>query len=255
MIDNLKAKQYFKQYIKNYNPEDKKIALKIAHIERTAEVARKIAESLNLEQEDVELAELIGLLHDIGRFEQIKKYHTFMDKKSINHGGYGVKVLFEDGEIRNYIEDSQYDEIIKKAILNHNRGRIEEGLTERELLHAKIIRDADKTDIFYILTVDRIQTIYDKEDISEDKITDEIYREFKEDKVINYAEIKSAADSVVSHFAYLYDFYFAYGIQYIYENHYLDTYYQRFHFTDEKTQQRYEEIYEIAKKEVEKKIK
>ena len=93
MIDITKAKQEFKEYIKNYNPEDKKIALKIAHIERTSHIARKIAENLNLDKEDIELAELIGLLHDIGRFEQYTQYKTFSDLKSFDHGDYGVKLL------------------------------------------------------------------------------------------------------------------------------------------------------------------
>lgn len=48
--------------------------------------------------------------------------------------------------IKNFIEDCQYYEIIKKSIENHSRLAIEKGLNERELLHSKIIRDADKLD-------------------------------------------------------------------------------------------------------------
>ena len=36
-----------------------------------------------LYEEDIILAEAIGLLHDIGRFEQIRTYHTFIDKDSV----------------------------------------------------------------------------------------------------------------------------------------------------------------------------
>ena len=109
------AKQTFKEYIKNYNPEDEKIKLKIAHIERVSQIAKKLAEDLKLSQEDIELAELIGLLHDIGRFEQVKRFHTFVDKDSVNHGELGVKILFENSLIRHFIEDDKYDEIIKLA--------------------------------------------------------------------------------------------------------------------------------------------
>ena len=77
MIDLLKAKKVFKEYVKDYDIENPKIALKVAHIERVSEIAKNTAKSLNLSKEDVELAELIGLLHDIGRFEQIKKYNTW----------------------------------------------------------------------------------------------------------------------------------------------------------------------------------
>lgn len=254
MIDILKAKKEFKNYVKNYNPEDKKIALKIAHIERVSHMSRKIAESLGLEKEDIELAELIGLLHDIGRFEQIKQYHTFADKDSINHGEFGVKILFEEGKIRDFISTPKYDEIIKKAILNHNRKKIEEGLTERELLHAKIIKDADKTDILYILTFEEMKTLYDKEDISKEKITDEVYQEFIEHKLVDYRKIQSSADKNVAHFAYVFDFYFNYGLQYIHENQYLEKLYKRVTFSDEETMRRYNLIYGTAKKYIKDKL-
>lgn len=97
-INIKKAKESFKEYVKKYNPEDEKIKLKIAHIERVSQIARKIAIQQNLSEEDIELAELIGLLHDIGRFEQVRLYHTFVDKDSINHGECGVKALFEVGK-------------------------------------------------------------------------------------------------------------------------------------------------------------
>ena len=185
-IDITKAKKAFKEYVKNYDPEDKKIMLKIKHIERVANLSKKMAEELNLSEEDTQLAELIGLLHDIGRFEQIRLYHTFVDRKSVNHGELGAKILFEDGLIRNFIETNEFDEIIKKAIINHNRGRIEEGLTERELLHAKLVRDSDKTDIFYILITGEEKTIWETDNMNNETITEEIFREFIEDKNILY---------------------------------------------------------------------
>ena len=111
-IDIKNARIEFKNYVKDYNPNDPKIALKIAHIERVSQKARLISENLRLEEEDIRLAELIGILHDIGRFEQIRKYNTFMDKDSVNHAEYGVKVLFEDGLIRKFIIEDKYDNII-----------------------------------------------------------------------------------------------------------------------------------------------
>lgn len=247
-IDILKAKKVFKEYVKNYNPEDEKVKIKISHIERVSQIAKRLAEDLNLTQEDIELAELIGLLHDIGRFEQIRRFHTFVDKDSINHGEYGVKVLFEDGLIRDFIKDEKYDEIIKLSILNHNIAKIEKGLTEKQNLHAKIIRDADKTDIFYVLTIGDKKAIWEKEDLSNDKITDEIYREFTEEKYIDYKKRETSADFLVSHFAYVYDFNFNQSLKIIKENNYIDKLYKRHTFNDEETMKRYNNIYETAKK-------
>lgn len=246
-IDIKNARIEFKNYVKNYNPSDPKIALKISHIERVSQKAKKLAENLRLNEEDVKLAELIGILHDIGRFEQIRIYNTFMDKDSVNHAEYGVKVLFEDGLIRKFINDDRFDKIIKLAIINHNRADIECGLTEREILHAKIIRDADKTDIFSVLVSGDKKAIWEKADLSYDKISDEIYREFIEEKRINYKERKTSADILVSHFCYVYDLNFHETREIIKENEYIDKLYQRFIFNDTETTKRFETIYKLAK--------
>ena len=243
-IDIQKAKRAFKEYVKNYDPNDPQIKLKIEHIERTANVARNTAESLDLSQEDIQLAELIGLLHDIGRFEQIKMYHTFVDKKSINHGEFGVKILFEEGLIRKFIEDNKFDKIIKNAILNHNKANIDERLTEKEKLHAKIIRDSDKT-----------STIYGVEDLSNETITDEIYREFIEDKMINYKNMETEADILVAHFAYVYDFYFDYGLKILQKNDYVKKLYNRYNFSNQETMERYNNVYNCTLQYLENRLK
>ncbi len=247
MIDLQKAKKAFKEYVKNYNPEEEKVKLKIAHIQRTSQVAKNVAEKLQLDKEDIELAELIGLLHDIGRFEQIRIYNTFVDKDSINHGEFGAKVLFEDGLIRNFIEETKYDNIIKLAILNHNTSQIQKELSEKELLHAKIIRDSDKIDIFYTLTFGDKKAIWESADLSNDLISDEIYREFMEEHKIDYKQRKTSADILVSHFAYVYDFNFSDSLKFIEENQYVDKLYKRFDFNDKETMKRYNSIYEAAK--------
>lgn len=253
LIDITKAKKAFKEYVKNYDPNDKKIKLKIAHIERVSQIAKQLAEKLNLDEEDIKLAELIGLLHDIGRFEQVKRYHTFVDRNSVNHGELGVKILFEEGLIRNFIEDTKFDEIIKISILNHNKSEIDKDMTERQNLHAKIIRDADKTDILYVLTFENKKAVWEKDDLSDDKITDEIYEGFMEKGEIDYQYRKTSADILVSHFAYVYDLNFKETYKIIKENNYYDEIYKRFVFNDKETMEKYNKIYEKVKQYLEEK--
>ena len=165
----------------------------------------------------------------------------------------GVKILFDEGLIKEFVEDRRYDELIRKAILNHNRARIEFDLNEKELLHAKIIRDADKVDIFYSLTVYSKEAVWESPDLSDEIISDKIFQEFKEDKIIEYKDRVSHADGLICHFAYVYDFNFKYSLQIIYRNNYIDKLYKRHTFKDEETMKRYDEIYELAKKYVEEK--
>ena len=91
-----KVEQAFKDYLKNYDLNDGSILLKIRHIYEVVKKSQYIANGLNLSNEDTELAKIIALLHDIGRFEQIKEFGEFNDKK-IEHPEFGVKALFDNG--------------------------------------------------------------------------------------------------------------------------------------------------------------
>lgn len=254
MIDIIKAKKFYKEYISNFNPEEPRIALKVAHIYRTAEKAKWIAEKLELNKEDVMLAELIGLLHDIGRFEQVRKYNTFLDKISINHGEYGVKVLFEDNLIRNFIEDRDYDEIIRKAVLNHNRDIIEAGCTDRELLHCKIIRDADKLDIFKVILIDPLEAAYPLDRYPKEGISKEIKVGFLENHKIDYSNIKTCADLLVGQIAYVFDINYKYSLEKIVKENYLERLIKRFDAKDEETIKDLNVLKDIAQKYIQNKI-
>ncbi len=252
-IDIEKAKDAFKEYVKNYDPEDKQVKLKIEHIERVSQLAKNMAEELKLSEEDIALAELIGLLHDIGRFEQIRIYHTFTDKKSINHGEFGAKVLFEDGLIKKFIETDEFNEIIKLAIINHNRDNIQEGLTEKQLLHAKLIRDADKTDLFHLFITGEEKILWETDNMNNEIVTEEIYREFIEDKHIKFKNIETSGDLLVGHFAYIYGLYFKPALKIFKDKKYVDQLYNRFNFENKETAEKFKVIHEKAKQYIEEK--
>ena len=257
MIDITKAKKEFKKYVEKYDIDNPKIRLKIAHMERTSGIARKMAESLNLSKDDIELAELIGLIHDIGRFEQIKKYGTFVDFLSENHAKIGIDILFKEGLIRNFIEEDKYDKIIELAIINHNKDKkdITNEISDKQKLHIKLIRDSDKADIIYILTFEDKKAIWETNNLEEEKFTDEIYKEFIENHSIIYKKRKTHADALVGHFAYVFDFNFDYGLRYVYENKYYDKLYERFNFKDKKTKDRFKTIYDITNKFIKERLR
>lgn len=254
MIDILKIKEFYKEYISNYNTNEPRIALKVAHIYRTAEKSKWLAEKLKLNKEDILLAEFIGLLHDIGRFEQIKQYNTFLDKISVNHGEYGVKVLFEDNLIRNFIEDDRYDEIIRKAILNHNRDNIQENCNEREMLHCKIIRDADKLDIFNVILTESFEAAYPIDIYIKEGISNEIKEGFITNHRIDYSKIKSCVDLLVGQIAYIFDINYIYSLKEIKKENYIEKLIQKFDAQDKKTIQDLKELKEIAEKYLQEKI-
>ena len=252
MIDIENAKNVFKEYVSNYDINDGKIALKYNHILRVAEISKRIATELNLSEEDIKLAELIGIFHDIGRFEQVRRFNTFVDRDSINHGEYGVKVLFEDGLIEKFDIDEKYYRVIRLAVLNHNRKAIEDdGMTENEMLHCKIIRDSDKLDIFYVLNTDRFINSYGIESMEDEEFSDEIVREFKEDHFIDYSKRKTFGDKWVAHMTYVYDFNFKSSYRVMKEKDYITKLYKYMNFKKEKTIRVAKEIVDIANRYIE----
>lgn len=131
MLDINNAEKHFKEYLKNFDTEKEKNKLKIVHTYGVVKASEYIAKDLNLSEEDIDLAKLIALLHDIGRFKQIKIFDNFIDNMENNdYADYGVKILFEENLIRKFIENDKYDDIIYKAIFNHNKYKIEDGLNE-----------------------------------------------------------------------------------------------------------------------------
>ena len=244
-MDLKKAKYEFSKYVKNYDMQNKRIENKYFHSFRVMEEAEKIAKSLNLSEEDIELAKLIGLLHDIGRFEQAKVYNNFRDDKTIDHGDLGVKILQKENYIRNFIKEEKYDKIIYKAIQNHNKYKIEQGLKDKELLHAKIIRDADKLDIFYEGSEIFWTTKEEIEKINKSDITINVWEMFSQRKIVDRTITLTPADGIINFISFIYDINFNYTYNEIKKQNYINRILDRFNFENEITAKRMEEVRKV----------
>lgn len=195
-----KAKQAFENYMSNFDKRNHLILLKYNHTYQVVELMAELAFRLNLDKRKIELAKIIGLLHDIGRLEQIKKFNVLSDNKThFDHADESCVYLFEKGNIRDFIEDNQYDSILEKAIRNHNKFELEENLTGEELLFSKMIRDMDKVDIYRVLAID-FESVFKVSEISE-----EVLKEFQKEKTICNRLVKSDSDRTLVRLAFIFD--------------------------------------------------
>lgn len=201
IIDRQKVRTTFAAYVRSYDDTDEKIRLKIVHTMHVAEISQRIARSLSLSAEDIDLAWLIGMLHDIGRFEQLRRYDTFDDAASIDHAAFGVSLLFEEGLIRRFAADPAEDAVIREAIADHNRYRLPTGLDERSRLFADLIRDADKIDIFRVCAETPMEDIYNvtTQEIHESLVTPAVLQAFLEHHAVEHSLKKTAVDHLVGH--------------------------------------------------------
>lgn len=244
----------FAEYVRNYDPSDEKIKLKIDHTYRVAGLCQRIAESLSLSEPDVDIAWLLGMLHDIGRFEQIRRFGTFNDVQSVDHAEFGADLLFKEGLIRKFAEgyyeecelassgneeagqaysrqkDCQKDckedcdegklnseqvkcnegklaGLLELAIRQHNKYRVKEGLTDKELMFCNILRDADKVDIFKVNADIPMEIIYDvtTEELKKGVITKAVLESFYKKETVLKSVRRSAVDHIVGHISLLFE--------------------------------------------------
>lgn len=175
----------------------------------------------------------------------------------INHGEYSIKVLFEDGLIRKFIQEDCYDEIIKKAVYNHNRASIEPNLTEKEELFCKIIRDADKLDIFYVTTFEEFLPLFWYNDFNQEEIGQLVIEDIENRRLVNYANVKNNADQITIFFAYIFDLYFDVTLKKVAENKYLEQYNEKVkqNFASEKIHKQSDYLLGICNEFIKEKLK
>ncbi len=145
-------KKWFEAYTASFGtpvPEDQRnISVKQEHTREVCVNAVQIARSLQMNGEDLFLAETVALLHDIGRFPQYKQYKTFDDGTSVNHAALGAKVLREQRVLEGLPKQEQ--DLIVHAVALHNVFYLPAGLDARTLLFTRLVRDADKIDIWRV---------------------------------------------------------------------------------------------------------
>lgn len=123
--------------------------LKRDHTLRVCREIVDIGEALGLSGSDLILAQAIALLHDIGRFEQFKRYNTFFDPASINHAALGVEII----EAQRFLDPLAPEEkkLIIDAVKFHNAADLPGDRDGRTLFFMGLIRDADKLDIWKVV--------------------------------------------------------------------------------------------------------
>ena len=235
MIDLQKARLAFKEYINRYdNQNDPGFNLKVVHTYHVVENAIMIAKKLKLSEEDINLAGLIAILHDIGRFDELKNLKKF-DSIGNDHAMFASKLLFDEGLINNFIDNNKYNNIIKKAIENHNKKTIEENLSEQELLHAKIIRDADKLDNYRVKIEEDIKNIFpgivnNKEEIENSLISDKVYNSIINKECVDIKDRAYPLDYWVCILAFTFDINFKETLSIIKEKDYINILIDKFNY-------------------------
>ena len=148
-------------YVDTYREADGSLPvmmqLKRTHTAFVVKNAELIADGEGFTPEEREVALAAALLHDTGRYEQLRRFNTFRDSDSVDHAVFSHDIVKSLGWLDQV--SGEVREVILKAVLYHNRRDLPPEIeqsnnpTNRTLLGAAshTVRDADKLDIFRVL--------------------------------------------------------------------------------------------------------
>ena len=246
-IDLTFAKNSFRRYLEDYDQKDPKIHLKKVHTFCVVEAADYICTQEKINQEDHELALLIALLHDIGRFEQLRQFNSYDDNR-FDHASFGVQVLFQEGRIQEFIKTREFDQIIRQAIAWHSAYELPDMEEERILLHCRIIRDADKLDNFRVKATESLEAHFDvsKEVVEREQVSPQVLDAVRNHRCLLRGERKTHLDMWISYLAFIFDLNFSSSFRYILEHDYINNNIDRMVYREEKAARAMEEIRSIC---------
>ena len=238
----------FDKFTSKFDMNNRLTKLKYNHSYRVSYTAKNLAIELGLSPSGVELATTYGLLHDTGRFEQLEKYNTLSDISTMDHADFGAFLLFEKGLIKEFCSNEENYDVIKTCVKYHNKYSIDEmNFDIRELFHLKLIRDADKIDIFNIwANLDEIDFKSDGE------VSESVKEEFYNHQMIHNENKKTNADALIGTLSYIFDINFCESLDYIIKEDFISEMFDR---VDEENKENLREIFEYAEKYVKKDAK
>ena len=204
-------------YMRSFYTEDEEvqqaIRMKEVHTGYVTSIAVELAKHLHLSAHDVQLAEIMGLFHDVGRFRQFTLYRTFNDAVSEDHAALGLKVLDELPFLSRLVPEDEA--LVRFSILNHNKKVIAPTEDARQLFFARLLRDADKLDIFRVLRP--FLAPPDGTGVSPDFL-----EKFIAGDQVDYTKIRTMDDRKLVRLMWVYDVNFSWTLQRVKERGYIE---------------------------------
>lgn len=223
-------KEWFTNFVRGFYTADDdylnaNIRLKECHTHRVCNEMRRLATALEMNAGDSRIAEAVALLHDVGRFPQFQQYRTYKDGISENHCLLALTVLAESDALVHLPEEERA--IIETAIEFHGVKELPP-LDKRTRHFAKMIRDADKIDIFDLLVKnyrlladDPDNFLWELEYPDAPECNPEVIEAIVNRELIHYDQIKTINDAKLLQLGWVYDVYFDWSLRQIRDRGYL----------------------------------
>jgi HD domain len=225
-------RRWFTSYVARYYGPDENgpgpIHLKEDHTARTCKEITLIGRALGLAEADLLLAETIALFHDLGRFPQWRRYGTFIDQDSEDHARLGIIELSRFKVLAPI--PAEEAALVEEAIRHHNVKELPGHLAPRSLLFARLLRDADKLDIWRLVIEERRRC---RDGSMPRTHSHELLMEILEGRIPDFDLVHAAGDMQLLRLAWVYDLNFAATCREVLERGYLETLFEELPATEE----------------------
>jgi hypothetical protein len=221
--------KWFDGYSASFKTGDQKledaVSLKYSHTKRVIVEMEQLCESLQLDRQRSELANIAALLHDIARFEQFKKYRTFSDHRSINHAAAAVDIIASD-RLLAPLDPSDARKVIT-AVRCHNEVMLPKDLSGDDRLLSQLLRDADKLDIYSIVLDHYINPQAQRNETVQigipggNEVSPEVCADMLANKNISYEKIVTVADFKIIQLGWVFDLNFLHSFQCVKKRDYI----------------------------------
>ncbi len=224
-------KQHVDYFITKYPRYRHNFELKALHTQKVCVNILDLCQSLHLTANEQLLAEIMALFHDLGRFRQMARYGTFVDRLSTDHAQLGVTILKEKA-ILNTLNKGEKN-LILNTIGLHNRPVLPPDRDEELLKFASLLRDADKLDIWRVVT-DYYQnkqqgvqnSALELELPDTPQISPAVLKDVQKRRVILAPHLRTLNDFKVMQMGWVFDLNFTRSFQLVNKRQYLEKIYQ-----------------------------
>jgi hypothetical protein len=223
----------FEAYVSSFSglttEQQNNFTIKKDHSLRVVDNTLLLSAQLGLNDFEEKAVVLAAVFHDIGRFRQIAEFNTLNDATSADHSQIAVDVLKENNMLAKWNEGLQ--EAVYRIILVHNKFELPPGMPEQEMMLARVLRDADKLDIYKVLTDYYSRKSYPPNHMltwelpKSSQVSPGVIKEVLSGKMVTKKEVKNEADVKILQMSWVYDINYKYTVGQVFRNRYLEKIY------------------------------
>lgn len=226
---HLEFEDFFQSHRLELAESQKRIEDIRSHSMRVAANVRLISKAVLQSDDEIRVAEVIALFHDIGRASLIAKGTVSPTNIQRDHAVLSAELIHKMDFFQKMSADIQA--IVLKSIENHNRLKLAKLDTEQQMVFSRLLRDADKLDILeysykFFKEKNGIQPLMTLDLINSTEVSEKIIKSIMAGKTAAVEDMKTMNDYKLLLISMAFDFNFKMTFRMISEKQYVQKIYE-----------------------------